>query len=193
MNAAMGAGPNWNLVITLALLAFFVFWAAGAKQRLMGLRNRIDRAFEPVQAQMAVRYEALMQWSVALLPLMDHDTQPLQVMQAALLQSKAACDVAAGKPHLARPIATLRLAEEALAAARQRLAAELPASLERATPGGPGMGLALIQEELANADAALGFARQQFNSAAQDYNDAVLQFPTWVIAGLFRFRVAGVL
>jgi hypothetical protein len=55
------------------------------------------------------------------------------------------------------------------------------------------MGLALIQEELANADAALGFARQQFNSAAQDYNDAVLQFPTWVIAGLFRFRVAGVL
>ena len=191
--SAAGGGLDWDLVITLTLDAFVVFWASGAHQRLMGLRNRLDRAFEPVQAQMGVRYEALMQWSVALLPLMDHDTQPLQVMQAALLQAKAACDVAAAKPHLERPIATLRLAEEALASARQRVLAEVPAPLDRASPGGPAMALAPIQEQLANADAALSFARQQFNAAVQEYNAAVQQFPTWAIARLLRFRSAGAL
>ena len=51
----------------------------------------------------------------------------------------------------------------------------------------------MLGEELAAADSTLGFARRQFNEATQNYNDALDQFPTWVIAGLFRFRGAGTL
>jgi hypothetical protein len=73
------------------------------------------------------------------------------------------------------------------------LAAELPIALERAIPGGPGMALAVIQEELATVDASLGFARQQFNLAVSSYNEAVREFPTWLAAGLLRYRAAGAL
>ena len=48
-------------------------------------------------------------------------------------------------------------------------------------------------EELAAADSTLLFARRQFNEATQRYNEALHQFPTWVIAGLFGFRGAGTL
>ena len=48
-------------------------------------------------------------------------------------------------------------------------------------------------EGLAAVDASLGFARHQYNDAAQIYNDAVAQFPTWIIAGVFGFRAAGAL
>jgi LemA protein len=46
---------------------------------------------------------------------------------------------------------------------------------------------------LAAVDGTLGFARGQFNDAVQVYNNAAMQFPTWVIAGLFGLRTAGVL
>ena len=72
--------------------------------------------------------------------------------------------------------------------ARNRLKALLPGPLEPPTGD-----VALLSEELATADSTLLFARRQFNEATQNYNDALDQFPTWVIAGLFRFRGAGTL
>ena len=49
------------------------------------------------------------------------------------------------------------------------------------------------RKELDTADNTLGFARRQFNAATQLYNEALDQFPTWLIAGLFGFRGAGTL
>ena len=89
----------------------------------------------------------------------------------------------------ARPMTSLRLAEETLANARTRLNAELPAKPELLA----GLAVSVLGEELAAADSTLGFARRQFNEATQNYNDALDQFPTWVIAGLFHFRGAGTL
>jgi LemA family len=50
---------------------------------------------------------------------------------------------------------------------------------------------AALQQQLAASDATLAFARRQFNAAVQDYNLAVHQFPTWLVANLFHFRAAG--
>lgn len=50
---------------------------------------------------------------------------------------------------------------------------------------------AALQLQLAASDATLAFARRQFNAAVHDYNLAVRQFPTWLVANLFHFRAAG--
>ena len=45
--------------------------------------------------------------------------------------------------------------------------------------------------ELAAIEQQLVFARQLFNTAALSYNQAVHQFPTSMLAPLFRFAPAG--
>ncbi|HJV59790.1 MAG TPA: LemA family protein, partial [Albitalea sp.] len=172
-----------------AVVAVLLFWAVGAYNRLVSLRNDISRAFVPVDAQIRQRHLLLEQWVDALRPLLEHEPQTLDSVLAACGQLQAACDVVRGRPSAARPMSSLRLAEETLAEARARLKSELPAKPEMLA----GLGIAVLGEELAAADNTLGFARRQFNEATQNYNDALDQFPTWIIAGLFRFRGAGTL
>ena len=80
-------------------------------------------------------------------------------------------------------MASFRLAEEILADTRARLPADL----------GANAGLAALQVRLVASDATLAFAQRQFNAAVQAYNLAVRQFPTWLVASLFKFRAAGAL
>jgi len=172
-----------------AVAAVLVFWAVGAYNRLVSLRNDISRAFAPVDAQISHRHGLLQQWMEALRPLLDHTPPSMDAVVAACGQLQAACEVVRSRPSAARPMASLRLAEETLADARTRLAAELPARPTLLA----GAGVSLLADELAAADSTLGFARRQFNEATQTYNDALDQFPTWVVAGLFGFRGAGTL
>jgi len=176
-------------IVGWAIAAVLVFWAVGAYNRLVSLRNDISKAFVPVDAQIRQRHMLLEQWIEALRPLLEHDPQTLDSVLAACGQLQAACDVVRARPSAARPMASLRLAEETLAEARTRLRAELPAKPEMLA----GLGMVVFSEELTAADSTLGFARRQFNEATQTYNDALDQFPTWLIAGLFRFRGAGTL
>jgi LemA protein len=176
-------------IVGWAVVAVLVFWSVGAYNRLVSLRNDISRAFVPVDAQVRQRHMLLEQWVDALRPLLEHAPQALDAVLAACGQLQAACDVVRARPSAARPMASLRLAEETLSDARARLRAELPAKPEMLA----GLGVSVLAEELGAADSTLGFARRQFNEATQNYNDALDQFPTWVIAGLFRFRGAGTL
>lgn len=171
------------------VLAVLLFWAVGAYNRLVSLRNDISRAFVPVDAQIRQRHMLLEQWIDALRPLLEHDPAALEAVLAACGQLQAACDVVRTRPSAARPMASLRLAEETLSEARTRLRSELPAKPELLA----GVGMTVLAEELSAADSTLGFARRQFNEATQNYNDALHQFPTWVIAGMFQFRGAGTL
>ena len=176
-------------IVAWVLAAVLLFWAVGAYNRLVSLRNDISRAFVPVDAQIRQRHLLLEQWVEALRPLLEHDVASIEAVIAACGQLQAACDVVRSRPSAARPMASLRLAEETLAESRTRLRSALPAKPEMLA----GLGVSVLSEELAAADNTLVFARRQFNDATQNYNDALDQFPTWVIAGLFGFRGAGTL
>lgn len=175
-------------IIGWAVAAVLVFWAVGAYNRLVSLRNDISRAFVPVDAQIRERHRLIEQWVEALRPSLQ-DAKVLDGVIAASGQLQAACDVVRGRPSAARPMASLRLADETLADARERVRSELPSRPEQLAR----LGVAELTEELANADNTLGFARRQFNLATQHYNESLDQFPTWVIAGVFGFRGAGTL
>ncbi|HNW64062.1 MAG TPA: LemA family protein [Piscinibacter sp.] len=167
--------------IVLGLLAaVLLFWAVGAYNRMVSLRNTLLRHFAAVDEQFRSRHALLLQWA---------DAQPagdaalLDSLRAACRQAEAACSHARSRASNAGALTSLRLAEEILSQARARLPA---------TEGGDDAQAALAAA-LAEGDTTLAFARRQFNEAVQAYNHAVGQFPTWVIAGMFGFRKASTL
>ena len=181
-------------------VAVLVFWAVGAYNRLVRLRAAIKQAFTATESQIRQRDALLAQWAEASRAQAQAtgESHAADAVLAACAQVLAASDHARAWPSGARAIAGLRLAEEVLGDARARLDTELaamaplvpmsPMSLTR-----PVIAPTPQAEALAAVDASLGFARHQYNDAAQTYNDAVAQFPTWVIAGVFGFRAAGAL
>jgi LemA protein len=176
-------------VAWLATFVILVFWGVGAYNRLVALRNAMARAIAPLESQIRQRHELLLRWCEALGPVLEPSTQWSDAVQAACAQLQGAAEALVAQPTSAPVAGSWRLAESVLVSARQRLQAELPAGHERLS----GLETEVLAEQLTAADNTLAFARDQFNAAADHYNRAVRQFPTWVIARLFGFRLAGTL
>lgn len=170
-------------IILWALGAALLFWLVGAYNRLVRLRGAIVRQFVPVEVQFTQRQALLSQQLDALAAVLQNAGPRLEALRAACRQSSAACDHAKVRPGATGAIASLRLAEDILSEARARLPVHSVAGTELST----------LNAQLAAADTALAFARRQFNEAVIEYNDAVRQFPTVLIVGLFGFRAAGTL
>jgi LemA protein len=185
-----------------AVAAVLLFWAVGAYNRLVRLRAAIKQSFASVEAHFRQRDALLAQWleacgATAGEPSLGKALHAVEGVRAACTQVVAAVDHARPAPSGAQAIASLRLAEEVLIGARGRLSTELASGARlharlQATSQ-VAWDTVLQTDALAAVDGSLGFARGQFNEAVQAYNDAATQFPTWVIAGVFGFRAAGVL
>jgi len=160
-----------------------VCWLVGAYNRLVSLRNVLVERFAAVDALCRSRH-ALIERQVALLATALAGARPrLDALHAAARQADAARAGAQARPTLANAVTSLRVAEEILADARSRLPVQTMAGDE----------LADINAGLAGDDASLTFARREFNAAVGEYNAAVQQFPTVLVAWLFGFRVGGML
>jgi LemA protein len=164
-----------------AVTAVLLFWAIGAYNRLVQLRGAIVRQFVPVESQLTQRQALLMQRLDALAPALLNAAPRLDALRAACQQCSAACAHARVRPGAAGAITSLRLADEILGDARARLPVQSVAGID----------LSELNAQLTAADTTLAFARRQFNAAVIEYNEAVRQFPTLLIVGLFGFRAAG--
>ena len=160
--------------------AVLLFWAVGAYNRLVRLRNVILRRFAPVDQQLAQRSALLQRQIEALAAQTDPARRELEELRAARAQADAAWEGARRRPGAVGAINSLRLALQILAQARARLSAAGNAAPE----------LDALHVELAACDNALSFAQGQFNDAVHQYNAAVRQFPTGLLAVLFQFRGA---
>lgn len=176
-------------ITALVTAVVLVFWAVGAYNRLVALRDSITQAFAPVDAQVQHRHQLLMQWATGLQAVLDQPPALYEAVQAACARLQAACGDLRAKPASGPAAVNLRQAEDALTLARQQLQAELPARQQRLS----GLELEADAEQLAAADNTLAFARGQFNAAAQRYNAAIRQFPTLLLAAAFGFQAAGTL
>ena len=176
-----------RLQITLAtLIAVLVFWGVGAYNRLMRLRNAILSGFLPVDQHLTLRHTLLQCQTETLLPLWPEQAETLSALQAACAQAQAASTLARAHPGAANVLGSLRLAESILLETRARLPAAdgLEAPLAE---------MAELSAQLAVVEAALQLARGRFNDAVMEYNRAIQQFPTRLLAGLFGFSPAGTL
>ena len=166
-----------------------VFWTLGAYNRLMAQRNTLAQAWARVQ-------DALRQRGTAAEPLVAALREPMAAEQGALdsflLAHQATVRAAAqmgAKPVWPAHAQAWGAAESVLAAAATRLLALLDQQAELGHSE-PVATLVAIWHE---AQARLPFARQLFNDEALAYNDALAQFPTRLLARLFRFGPAGLL
>jgi LemA protein len=163
--------------------AVLLFWLVGAYNRLVGLRNAIVERFAPVDRQLVERHGLLGQQIDAIGAVLAHASERLDALRAATLQVETARLHARTHPGAPGAIKSLRLADAILAEARARLPVQAVG----------GVDFSELTARLAASDSALVYAQQQFNAAVQDYNAAVRQIPTRLIAGLFGFANAGTL
>ncbi|MEO6410238.1 MAG: LemA family protein [Burkholderiaceae bacterium] len=167
--------------------ALLLFWAVGGYNRLVRMRNAIQQQFAALDVRLLRRNEGVAEVAGALPALVEPGL--VEALQAALGHSRAARERARKSPCDELAITNLGVAETVLSDVRARLAGALSDQAEAVA----GSTLAGLLDQLAQAETALGFARDEFNRAAAEYNHAVLQFPTRLLAAVFGFGVGATL
>ncbi len=172
---------QWVLLLA-ALLIFF--WAVGAYNRLVRLRNGIANAFGQIDVQLKRRHDLIPNLVEVARKYLEHESQTLEAVIAARNQARSAEQAASGAPLNPALISTLSGAEQMLGGALGRLMAVVEDYPELKAD----QNMRELSEELSSTENRIGFARQAYNDQANDYNDAAQQFPTLIVARLFNFQ-----
>lgn len=176
-------------IAAITLAAVLVFWAVGAYNRLMRLKNTIANAFGQIDVQLKRRYELIPNLVEAANKYLGHERETPEAVISARNQAKAASDVVRSRPANALAVTTLAVAEQTLSSSLGDLFA-----LSQACPDlKADQTMRELSEELTSTENKVGFARQAFNDAVLDYNNAQGQFPAVLIAKLFSFAPAAML
>lgn len=172
---------QWVLLL-VALVVFF--WAVGAYNRLVRLRNGIANAFGQIDVQLKRRHDLIPNLVEVARKYLEHESQTLEAVIAARNQARSAEQAASGAPLNPALISTLSGAEQMLGGALGRLMAVVEDYPELKAD----QNMRELSEELSSTENRIGFARQAYNDQANDYNDAAQQFPTLIVARLFNFQ-----
>ncbi len=178
---------NHGQIAGLVLAGVVAFWMIGAYNRLVRLRNAIAAAWAHFDTQLQRRAVALPALLAALEGPMAAEQRTFELVAAAQRQVEGAADAFRATPVDPGAAASLMASLAQFDATRARLLALLDqhAALRQADL------VAAPLRELGDVDTRLAFARQLFNDAVQDYNQALDQLPTRLLAGFYRFRPAG--
>ena len=170
-------------IVSLTLLAMLVFWAVGAYNRLVRLKNIIANAFGQIDVQLKRRYDLIPNLVEAAKKYLQHEQETLEAVIAARNQARSASDKVASRPGQADAVIALAAAEQTLGGSLGRLFA-----LAEAYPDlKADQTIRELSEELTSTENKVGFARQAYNDAVLDYNNAQGQFPALLVARMFGF------
>ena len=170
-------------IIFIVLAALLVFWTVGAYNRLVRFKNIISNAFGQIDVQLKRRYDLIPNLVEAAKKYLQHEYATLEAVIAARNQARAASDAVRSRPGKADAVIALAAAEQALDGSLGRLFA-----VAEAYPDLKGdKTIRELSEELTSTENKVGFARQAYNDAVLDYNNAQGQFPTLLIARIFGF------
>ena len=176
-------------LISIAVMALLTFWAVGAYNRLVRLKNTIANAFGQIDVQLKRRYDLIPNLVEAAKKYLSHERETLEAVITARNQAKTASDAARSRPANALAVTTLAVAEQALTSSLGSLFA-----LNEAYPDlKADQTIHELTEELTSTENKVTIARQAFNDAVLDYNNAQGQFPTVLVAKLFSFAPSAML
>jgi len=176
-------------VTGIAGAALVVAWAVIAFNALVRRRNEIANAFAQIDVQLKRRYDLIPNLVETARKYLQHEQGTLEAVTAARSGASRAADSARRLPADAAAIGALGSAEMALGGVLGRLMAVVEAYPELKADAT----MRELSEELAHTENRIGFARQAFNDAVLDYNNASQQAPANLVAGLFGFRPAAML
>ncbi len=175
--------------VLIAVLALLVFWAVGAYNRLVRLKNTIANAFGQIDVQLKRRYDLIPNLVEAARKYLQHERATLEAVTLARNQAKSASDAVRSKPADATAVTALATAEQALDGSLVRffaLAEAYPDLKADET-------IRQLSEELTSTENKVAFSRQAYNDAVLDYNNAQGQFPALLIASAFSFAPSAML
>ena len=175
--------------VLIALVALLVFWAVGAYNRLVRLRNIIANAFGQIDVQLKRRYDLIPNLVEAAKKYLQHEQGTLEAVTVARNKAKSASDAVRSKPTQAAAVVALAAAEQALDGSLGHLFAVAEAYPELKAD----QTIRDLSEALTSTENKVSFARQAYNDAVLDYNNAQGQFPALLIASLFSFAPSAML
>lgn len=181
----MTAWLNWPTA-GVAAAALLFFWGIGAYNRLMSLRNAVGDAFAQLDAHLKERGEVCDKLLAAVSPRLPSEQATFDALASAQVESQAATQAVRAKPWAPDPAGSLAVAGALHAAALTRLMSLLDhqAELRSETE------IDALVSELKLVERQRAFTRQVFNQAVGQYNEALRQFPTRVLANLYGFSEA---
>ncbi len=178
-----------NTLVAIALAALCVFWAVGAYNRLVRLKNTIANAFGQIDVQLKRRYDLIPNLVEAARKYLSHESATLEAVTLARNQARSASDAVRSRPANAAAVTALATAEQALSGSLGNffvVAEDYPDLKADAT-------IRDLSEELTSTENKVTFARQAYNDAVLDYNNAQGEFPAVVLARLFGFAPSAML
>lgn len=178
------------LIIIIALLLLFVvivvFWAIGAYNKLVKLRNRFKNAFSQIDVQLKRRYDLIPNLVETAKGYLSHERETLEAVISARNSAQQATSQAAANPDDVNAIKGLIGAETLLSGAMTKFMA-----LAEAYPDlKANQNMMQLTEELTSTENKVSFARQAYNDSAMEYNTARETFPTVLIANNMNFKEA---
>jgi len=153
------------------------------------MRNEIGNAFAQIDVQLKRRHDLIPNLVEVARKYLEHERETLERVTAARAQVMAATDMVKSHPNQSGPIKSLSLAEGVLGSALGRFQAVVESYPELKAD----QQMADLREELIHTENKVAFSRQLFNDVTLDYNNAIHQFPTNLLAGLFSFQTAEML
>jgi LemA protein len=170
----------------VGVAALLFFWGVGAYNRLMSLRNVIGEAFVQLDGHLKERAEVCDKLLAAVAPRLASEQVTFDALASAQAEAQTAAQSARARPWSPDPVGSLAVASALHAAALTRLMSLLEHQAElRGEAGIDG-----LVDELKLIERQRAFARQVFNQAVGQYNEALHQFPTRVLANLYGFSEA---
>lgn len=163
-----------ELWIAFAVVVLLAVYVVSLYNGLVGKRNRVRNAWSQIDVQLKRRHDLIPNLVNAVKGYLEHERGVLERVTQARADAVAAGDnVAARAP-----------AENAVTQAVRSIfavAESYPALRSNEN-------MVALQEELSSTENRVAFARQHYNDAVLDYNNAVQTVPSNLVAGPFRFR-----
>jgi LemA protein len=176
-------------IVLLAIALLAVFWAVGAYNRLVSLRNQIKNAFAQIDVQLKRRYDLIPNLVETAKAYMKHERETLEAVIAARNQAVTANAKASVDPGNAAAMQQMAAAEGVLSNTLGRLFA-----LSEAYPDlKANQNMMQLTEELTSTENRIAFSRQAYNDGVMQYNTSIEQFPVSIIANMFTFKQAELL
>src|SRR3989338_7187247 len=154
------------LWVLIAIVAILVIWFIATYNRLVTLRNRIENAWSQIDVQLKRRFD--------LIPnLVEHEKETFKMVTEArtlMMKSDSIKDKAKADNMLTAGLKSIFAVAEAYP--------KLMASDN----------FKMLQEELAGTESKIAYSRQFYNDNVLSLNQAIQQFPTNIISGMFGFK-----
>ena len=174
-------------LLELGLILLLVFWALGAYNRLMRLRNALGTAWTQIDELLLRRAGALELLELAARDTLADESTSLQALRQAQDKQRLAALALRVRPSAPQLLAAWAGAELELSSPMARLHALIEQHPELAA----NQAVRAPRLQLAELATRIGYARQAYSAAADAYNRALTELPTRLLTRLFGFTPSG--